>query len=127
MKYKQRLAISFVLILSSICVIAMPVLAADLDLGMNYALNFGLQAQNGDVRDVAVTIVRYLMTFLGIIAVIIILYGGFLWMTAAGNEDKVGRAKRIIIAGAIGLVVIIAAFAIVTFVIQFTNNALFTA
>ncbi len=120
-------SLMFVLMFSMLTLAAMPVLAAEADLGLNYAMNFGLQAQNGDVRDVAVSIVRYLMTFLGIIAVIIILIGGFRWMTAAGNEDKVASAKKTIIAGAIGLVIVIAAFAIVTFVVQFTNNALFTS
>ncbi|MCD4762304.1 pilin, partial [bacterium] len=83
-----------------------------------------LVTTNEDPRDVAVNIVRYLMTFLGIIAVVIILWGGFKWMTAAGNEDKVASAKKIIAAGAIGLVVILAAFAIVTFVINTTGGLL---
>ena len=72
----------------------------------------------------AVDIVKYLMTFLGIIAVAVILYGGFIWMTASGNDDKVDKAKKLIIAGAIGLIIILAAFAIVQFVVTMTNNAL---
>jgi len=64
------------------------------------------------------------MTFLAIIAVIVILIGGFRWMTAAGNEDRVASAKKTIIAGAIGLIIILAAYAIVTFVITTTTNLL---
>jgi len=67
---------------------------------------------------------RYLMTFLGIIAVIVILYGGFRWLTAAGNEDRVAKAKKTVIAGVIGLIVILAAFAIVTFVVNTTGGLL---
>lgn len=99
---------------------------AEPDLGMqNYANNLGL-ADYGDQdpRDAAISIVKYLMTFLGIIAVVVILLGGFKWMTAAGNEDKVAEAKKLIIAGIIGLVIILAAFAIVSFVITTTTNAL---
>ena len=70
----------------------------------------------------AVNIVRYLMTFLGIIAVVIILLGGFKWMTAAGNEDKVAEAKKLIVAGIIGLIIILASFAIVKFVVSMTTN-----
>ena len=96
-----------------------------LDLGMEYAENLDLPtAEDDDVRDMAVTIIKYLITFLGIIAVVIILYGGFVWMTAAGNDDRVTKAKSIIVAGIIGLVIVIAAFAIVTFVINMTNDAL---
>ena len=96
-----------------------------LDLGMEHAANLELPtAEDEDVRDMAVTIVKYLITFLGIIAVVIILYGGFVWMTAAGNDDRVSKAKNIIIAGVIGLIIVIAAFAIVTFVIGMTEDAL---
>ena len=95
---------------------------AQADLGLNYANNLGLANTDEDPRDAAVNIVKYLMTFLGIIAVVVILIGGFRWMTAAGNEDKIAAAKKTIIAGAIGLIVILAAFAIVTFVVQTTTN-----
>ena len=102
-----------------------PVQVSALDLGMEYAENLDLPvAEDDDVRDMAVTVVKYLITFLGIIAVVIILYGGFVWMTAAGNDDRVSKAKSIIVAGIIGLIIIIAAFAIVNFVIEMTNDAL---
>ena len=102
-----------------------PAQVGALDLGMEYAENLDLPvAEDDDVRDMAVTIVKYLITFLGIIAVVIILYGGFVWMTAAGNDDRVSKAKSIIVAGIIGLIIIIAAFAIVNFVIEMTNDAL---
>src|SRR3989339_632512 len=95
------------------------------DIGLDYANNLDLQAANeSDPKQMAVDIVKYLMTFLGIIAVGVILLGGFKWMTAAGNEDKVAEAKKLIIAGVIGLIIILCAFAIVTFVVGITNDAL---
>ena len=39
-------------------------------------------------------------------------------MTAAGNDEKVGKAKKIIVQGLIGLIIVLLAFAIATFVIQ---------
>ena len=63
-------------------------------------------------------IINVVMGLLGVVAVLVILYGGFMWMTASGNEEKVGKAKKLIIAGIIGLVVIFAAFAIASFVIS---------
>ncbi len=81
-----------------------------------------IQTQTGlgqrDPRDIAASIINVLLGFLGIVAVIIILLGGFKWMTAAGNEDKVGEAKKLITAGIIGLVIILAAFAIAKFVLD---------
>ena len=95
------------------------------DLGFDYANNLELStATETDPKEMAVSVVKYLMTCLGIIAVVVILYGGFMWMTASGNEDRVDKAKKIIIAGAIGLVVVLAAYAIVNFVVGITNDVL---
>lgn len=63
-------------------------------------------------------VLNVLLGFLGIIAVVIILYGGFVWMTAGGSEDKVKKAQQIIVAGAIGLAIILSAYAITNFVID---------
>ena len=68
-------------------------------------------------------IINVLLGFLGIIAVVIILYGGFVWMTAGGSEDKVKKAQQIIVAGAIGLAIILSAYAITIFVISEFINA----
>ena len=76
-----------------------------------------------DIRITIARIIRTAMSLLGIIAVLIILYGGFKWMTAAGSDEAVGDAKKIITAGIIGLVIILTAYAIASFVI----NSLVTA
>lgn len=76
-----------------------------------------------DPRNIAASVIKILLGFLGIIAVVIILLGGFKWMTAGGNEEKVGEAKKLIMQGIVGLIIILAAFGIATFVI----NSLFTA
>ena len=78
---------------------------------------------NADPREIAAAVIRVMLGFLGIIAVLIILYAGFLWMTAAGNEDKISQAKGMMSAGVIGLVIILAAFGIATFVMNALVNA----
>ena len=45
-----------------------------------------------DPREITATVINSMLGFLGIIAVIIILWGGFEWMTAGGNDDQVGKA-----------------------------------
>ncbi len=92
----------------------MPALA--LDVGLNYGTYTGLGTK--DIRAGVMSIVNVMLGFLGIIAIIIILWGGFRWMTAGGNEEKVGEAKKIITAGIIGLIIIFVSYAIATFVIQ---------
>jgi type IV secretion system pilin len=92
----------------------MPALA--LETGINYGTYTGLGTK--DIREGVMNIVNVLLGFLGILAIIIILWGGFRWLTSGGNEEKVGEAKKIITAGIIGLVIIFTAYAIASFVIQ---------
>ncbi len=93
----------------------MPALAT-LDPGLNYGTYTGLGTK--DLREGVMNVVNVLLGFLGILAIIIILWGGFRWLTSAGNEEKVGEAKKIITAGIIGLVIIFTAYAIAAFVIN---------
>ena len=86
-----------------------------LDVGLEYGTYTGLGTK--DLREGVMAIVNVILGFLGIIAIVIILYGGFIWLTSAGSEDKVGQAKKIITAGIIGLVIIFISYAIATFVI----------
>ena len=92
-----------------------PALAQSLDTGIEYGTYTGLGTK--DLREGIMSIVNVLLGFLGILAIIIILWGGFRWLTSGGNEEKVGEAKKIITAGIIGLVIIFTAYAIATFVI----------
>lgn len=71
-----------------------------------------------DLKDLIMTVVQILLGFLGIVAVIIILYGGYLYMTSEGEPDKIDKAKKVIINAVIGLAIILSAFAIVTYVIN---------
>lgn len=110
------------IVLTSILSFSLPALAAELDPWGSPTLKESIKTTTGlgerDPRDIAASVINIILGFLGIIAVIIILLGGFKWMTAGGNEDKVGEAKKLIVAGVIGLVIIIAAFAIATFVLN---------
>ena len=77
---------------------------------------------SADLKQTVINIISFVLGLLGLIAVIMILYGGFIWLTAGGNEDRVDSAKKIISAAAIGLVVILISWAIVNFVIGATKN-----
>ncbi len=121
--FKNLVIFATILVVMPAIMMAMPASAGP-ELGINYVEP--LELANGDPRTAAVSLVKLMMTFLGIIAVVIMLYGGFIWMTAAGNEDKVAQAKKLIAAGIIGLIIILAAFVIVNFVVTNVSNALNT-
>lgn len=113
------------IVITPVMAFSLPVLAASNDTLNPWGsdqLKDNIQTTTGlgerDPRDIAASVIRIILGFLGIVAVVIILLGGFKWMTAGGGEDKVGEAKKLITAGIIGLVIIVAAFAIATFVLN---------
>jgi hypothetical protein len=87
----------------------------------NIQENVGLG--DGDPRSMIASVLRIILGFLGLIAVVIILFAGFKWMTSGGNEENVTAAKKTLTAGIIGLIIIIAAFAIANFVLNSLINA----
>jgi hypothetical protein len=90
-------------------------------LGVNYGVGTGLGSK--DVRQTIASIINVALGLLGIVAVVIILIGGFEWMTAGGNEEKTGEARNRIFAGIIGLAIILSAYAIAQFVISSLTKA----
>lgn len=98
--------------------VALPTIAAaqELSLGLEYAGSTGLGST--DLRDIVNNFIRVLLGFLGLIAVIIILVGGFQWMTAMGDDTKIKGAKGLIKAGITGLIIILAAYSISTFALN---------
>jgi len=77
-----------------------------------------LSLSKTDPRVITARLINTAMLFLGIIAVGIVLIGGFKWMTAGGNEDKVGEAKKLMGAGIVGLVIVLAAWGVASFVLE---------
>ena len=73
---------------------------------------------DSDPRAIVGRIINIALGILGIIAVGIILLGGFKWMTAGGNEDKASEARQLLGAGVIGLVIILSSWALATFIIN---------
>ncbi|HCC22156.1 TPA: hypothetical protein DEP86_02000, partial [Candidatus Uhrbacteria bacterium] len=102
-------------IVFGVALFVFPVLAQT-DLGLDYATSTGLGTT--DIRTIIGNIVNYFLGLLGIVAVLLILYAGFLWMTAQGNEEQVSRAKRVMTQAVIGLIIIMSAFAIAQFILR---------
>lgn len=75
-----------------------------------------------DLKRTVINIIQWVLGILAILAVALVIYGGFLWMTSAGNEERVDKGKKVISAALIGLVVVILAWAIVIFIAGTTAN-----
>ncbi|MBT4121017.1 MAG: hypothetical protein HOD54_03170 [Candidatus Magasanikbacteria bacterium] len=121
-KYKIVMTIAAVFVMGLLFVPALPVVADDDPVapvdpfGIGYADETGLGKE--DVRTTIASIINVALGLLGIVAVVIVLWGGFRWMTAGGNEEKVGEARKIIFSGVIGLAIILSAYAIARFVLM---------
>lgn len=112
----------------ALAITAMPVLVGNVSavsgtpsvnsesLGVTYGAYTGLGSR--DVRRTVASIINVALGLLGIVAVVIILIGGFTWMTAGGNDEKVTQARKWIFSGIIGLAIILSAYALASWVIE---------
>lgn len=80
---------------------------------------WGQEAQETDMADIIQVVISAFLGLLGIIFLVLIIFAGYNWMTAGGDEEKVAKAKETLSRAIIGLIIIIAAYAITYFV--FTN------
>jgi len=111
------------IVVSLLALVLLPtVVLAQPNLGLN---EFGAQTQLGtkQLTDTVADIINVAMGLLGMIVILLILAGGFLWMTAAGDDAKITKAKGLIFGGVIGLAIILSAYAIAQFVVGNLLNA----
>lgn len=98
------------------------VLAVECD---KYGLNCTAEGNfsNGDIAVFAGNIIKALLSLLGVIVLIFMVYGGYLWMASGGNEQMVKKSKDILFNTIIGLIIVIAAFAITDFIMKGITGA----
>lgn len=114
----QRVAASLAAVLAFLLPLAV---AAQVNIGLDYATAIGLATT--DIRTVIARVISYFLGLLGIIAVGIAMYGGWVYMTSKGEPGEVERAKKIIVSGVIGLMIILSAYAITQFIINSFKEA----
>ena len=68
-------------------------------------------------------LINAFLSLLGIVFIILLIYGGTLWMTARGNSEQVTKAFDTMLYAAIGLALILASYGIATFVITKLQGA----
>ena len=86
----------------------------------------GYNTTTPDLYDIISQVINTILSLIGIIFVILIVYSGIVWMTAGGDESYVTKAKKILKQSIIGLIIVLGAYAISYFVIElfsFLNNA----
>lgn len=96
--------------------------ASNLDLGL---LEIGsiLKLGDEDPRVIAVKLINMSLEFVGILLLILILWGGFQYMLSFGNEEKMKQARATIFNAIIGFILILSSWAIVRFVLDNVTQA----
>ncbi|OGY94608.1 MAG: hypothetical protein A2406_02155 [Candidatus Komeilibacteria bacterium RIFOXYC1_FULL_37_11] len=88
------------------------------DWGYNDFTDAEVALGSRSLRDTIGGVVNIILGFLGILTTVAILWGGFNMMTSGGNAEKSEKGKGVVIAGAIGLIIVLTAYAISRFVLS---------
>ena len=80
--------------------------------------NGGYDTSTGNIFSLIQTVINASLSIIGVLLLIYILYAGYNWMTAQGEEEKVEKAKDTLKRAIIGAIIIIAAYAISIFVMS---------
>ncbi|MDD3102072.1 MAG: pilin [Patescibacteria group bacterium] len=75
------------------------------------AANYG----NTDLPTAMGRIMSIVLGFLGLVCAVIIISGGFKWMTSSGDETKIAEAKKLMAAGVIGIIIVVLAYAVASY------------
>lgn len=70
------------------------------------------------------SIISIFLSLIGVVLLVIIVYAGYLWLTAGGNDDQVSHAKQLIKNGVIGMVIALSAFILTQFIVTAVTRAL---
>lgn len=74
------------------------------------------------VYEILGTLINVFLSLLGIVFLLLVLYAGFLWMTAGGDDKQVDKAKKMLINATVGLVITLSAYAITTFIVNWISE-----
>jgi hypothetical protein len=122
----KRLILGFLTLLTmgQMALVAMPVGAQEIEddplkLLEETDIQQGGAAEAGSQLPLVIgRIIRTILGLLGIIFLVLMVYAGFLWMTARGESDPVDKAKDIIKQSIIGIIIIFVAYALTGFIIN---------
>lgn len=89
---------------------------AQLDAGLEYGERIGLG--NRSPVDLVIGLIQAALGFLGLLLLLIILLGGVKWMVSAGNDDKQAEARKTILGGIVGALIIMAAWGLTGWLLE---------
>lgn len=82
----------------------------------------GANLSDSDPRLVVAQVIKVVISILGTLLTCWTVYGGFLILTSAGDEEKIATGKSVVTNGVIGLIIILSAYSIASFVLKLWNQ-----
>ncbi len=114
--FLKKFGLPFLIIIASFLLVKIALAADGVDVGAAQ-VNETLKLSNTSPFIIVGKIIQIALSLLGIIALSIIIYAGYLWMSSMGSEDKISEAKRLLKNAVIGIIIILSAWGIVYFVL----------
>ena len=122
MKINKIIAVaSFTIILFSL--LCLPALSSsaknitDVITGLNQTADEAHITKEVTIFGITGKLIFLLLGILGSLFLLLVIYGGITWMTAAGNEEKITKARNTVVHAVIGLIIVLAAYLLTNFVI----------
>lgn len=78
--------------------------------------NLETNANENSLSETIASLIKTFLGLLGIIFIVLVIWAGYNWMTASGNDEKVSKAKKTLYQAIIGLLITVSAYAITYFV-----------
>ncbi|MBU0898154.1 MAG: hypothetical protein ABIJ83_02215 [Patescibacteria group bacterium] len=116
LKYGKKVFLVGFFLFFAMTIMAPCVLADDHGLKTTAETGYGKDKYETSVSGVIGKVVGAVLAFVGAIFLILVIYGGFTWMLARGNEAEVTKAKDLITSAIVGLIIVLAAYAITKYV-----------
>ncbi len=71
----------------------------------------------------AALLIRALLALLGVLFTFLIVYSGYLWLTASGNSEQTEKAKKLLISAIVGMIIVVAGYVISFYILEFAVSA----
>lgn len=122
----QLKALSLTGLIVSATVVPFVTAAAYTPAPVNFDPNYNVERNSGlgnaNPQEVAANIISWVLSFLAVLALVLVVYGGFIWMFSRGNEEEVKKAKDILSGALFGLIIILASYGLTAYIFENVVN-----